>query len=197
MMTRWAIGTALLLTLLFCVPSTPPDGTPPPANDSLVNGGFTLPLTTGWHETAQDFDGSHEIVLLPDSGVRISKLFCGTAAIYQDVKLVDLNQQFATRCRFSATSNNPDYFSSAYLQLQFQDGAARILGETRFGWSTNNSELRSKPDLHVIPAVSDTWVDLSLNLADEVRANLPAVAPDSIKRVRIQLRAFGSGRSAC
>jgi len=116
----------------------------------------------------------------------------------QDVKLNSTDLNFSTRVRFSTQTTKPDYYSTASVLLGFLDGDGRKLGETRIYNATGTSSWRSTNTRHLI-AVADTgkWQDYNLNLGDELRANLKGVDANKVKRLRVSLESFCSGKDAC
>jgi hypothetical protein len=169
-----------------------------PVRDALANGEFRAPLDSGWTASNQNIVGSHSFRILKDGGARISKTMCGTASLSQVVRLPNPNFVFASRARFAAEVNKPDYGSHAAIVLGYQDKDGNPLGETRIVLAAGTGAPASTTTRHVIPvAKANAWADYSINLADELRANLKGIVPARVNRVLISYEAYGSGTSAC
>jgi len=170
----------------------------PAVSDTLVNGKFSSALTKGWQKEARDLVGYHNVALLKDGGVRVAKEMCGRVRLFQEVKLTDLNQEFKTRARFTARVTKPGYYAYSAVVLEFLDSAGVVLGETRFVQLAGSFPLKSSDRLHLVRlAKAGTWQDLSLNIGDELKTHLAAVSRSKVRRLRIALESFASGRDAC
>ena len=192
------IAALLLVGLSLCGPVAHAAETTIPLNETLVNGDFSRPLSQGWTTQAEDIIGEHNITATPENGAVVRKEMCGRAALVQDVKLSTTNLKFSTRARFSSQATKPDYYATASVLLGFLDGNGRKLGETRIYNATGTPPWKASNTLHLI-AVTDIgkWQDYSLNLGEELRANLKGVNAAKVKRLRVSLESFCSGKDAC
>jgi hypothetical protein len=82
--------------------------------------------------------------------------------------------------------------------LGFLDSDGKQLGETRIYYAAGTTPLKASNTLHLI-AVADTgkWQDYSLNLGEELSTNLKGVDAAKVKRLRVSLESFCSGKDAC
>ena len=166
-------------------------------NPTLVNGSFAKPLEQGWTTQADDIVGSHEFKATPENGLVVTKEMCGSATVVQDVSLKTTKVVFSARTRFAAQANKPDYYSSASILLGYLDKDENVLGETRIVAIAGGLPWQGSGTLHLLRAPLGEWYDTKLNLADELRENLPGVDPAEVKRLRVSLEALCSGTSAC
>ncbi len=193
---RYRIGFALLAGAVPALAASAALG--PAVSDTIVNGTFSSALTNGWQKEARDFVGHHNVAVLKDGGVRVAKEMCGRVRLFQEVKLADLNQEFKTRARFTARVTKPGYYAYSAVVLEFLDRTGAVLGETRFVHLAGSSPLKSSDRLHLVPvSKAGTWQDLSLHIGDELKTHLAAVSRSKVRRLRIALESFASGRDAC
>ena len=194
-------GYLTLILLLGLAAGAPPAAPSPaaiPLNEALANGDFFKPLSQGWATQSNDIVGEHSITATQDSGAVVLKEMCGNATLVQDVKLTTTNLAFSTRARFSCQATKPDYYATASVLLGFLDSDGKQLGETRIYNAAGAPPWKSSNTLHLI-AVADTgkWQDYSLNLGQELRSNLKGVVATRVKRLRVSLESFCSGKDAC
>ncbi|MCX6844681.1 MAG: hypothetical protein NTX53_20655 [candidate division WOR-3 bacterium] len=190
----------LILILGLAAGATPaaPSQAAIPLNETLTNGDFSKPLAQGWATRADDLLGEHSITVTPENGAVVRKEMCGNATLVQDIKLTTTNLVFSTRARFSSQATKPDYYATASVRLGFLDSEGKQLGETRIYNAAGTPPSKASNTLHLI-AVADTgkWQDYSLNLGEELRANLKGVDAAKVKRLRVSLESFCSGKDAC
>ena len=169
-----------------------------PLNETLTNGDFSKPLAQGWATRADDLLGEHSVTATPENGAVVHKEMCGNATLVQDVKLTTTKLSFSTRARFSAQVTKPDYYATSSVMLGFLDSYGKQLGETRIYCAAATTPLIASSTLHLI-AVADTgkWQDYSLNLGEELSTNLKGVDAAKVKRLRVSLESFCSGKDAC
>jgi hypothetical protein len=192
------IAALLLVGLSLCGPVAYAAETVIPLNHHLTNGDFSNPLTQGWATQAKDIVGEHSITASPEDGAVVLKEMCGNATLVQDVMLKTTELGFSTRARFSCQATKPDYYSTASVRLGFLDSDGRQLGETRIYRAAGTPPWKASNTLHLI-AVTDTgkWHDYNLNLGQELRSNLKGVDATKVKRLRVSLESFCSGKDAC
>ncbi len=192
------IATLLLIGLGLCGPVAHAAVAEIPLSESLANGDFSKPLPQGWATPASDILGGHSITATKENGAVVLKEMCGNATLMQDVRLATTNLVFSTRARFSSQVTKPNYYATAAVMLGFLDGDGRQLGETRIYNASGTPPEKASNTLHLI-AVADTgrWQDYNLNLGEELRANLKGVDAAKVKRLRVSLQSFCSGKDAC
>lgn len=192
------IAAVLLIGFSLCGPAARAAVADIPLNETLANGDFSKPLSQGWAITANDLVGEHDITATPKSGAVIVKQMCGNATLVQDVKLTTTNVVFSTRARLSCQVTKPPYYATASVLLGFLDSDGKQLGETRIYSAAGTPPWKASNTLHLV-TVADTgkWQDYSLNLGEELRANLKGVDAAKVKRLRVSLESFCSGTDAC
>jgi len=192
------IAALLLVGLSLCGLTAHAAGTAIPLNQTLADGDFAKPLSQGWATQAEDIVGQHSITATPEKGAVVRKEMCGRAALVQDIKLSTTNLSFSTRARFSAQATKPDYYSTASVLLGFLDADGKKLGETRIYSAKGTPPWKASNTLHLIAATgADRWQDYSLDLGQELRSNLKGVDASKVKRLRVSLESFCSGKDAC
>ena len=169
-----------------------------PLNHHLTNGDFSQPLTQGWVTQAEDLVGTHSITATADSGVVVRKEMCGNATLVQDVALKTTELIISTRVRFSCRATKPDYYATASLRVGYLDSDGKQLGETRVYRAAGTPPWKASNALHLV-AINDTgeWRDYTLNMGQELRTYLTDVDPTQVKRLRLSLESFCSGKDAC
>ena len=185
----------LAVFALFAVLAVP--GLAETPGPGLVNGDFSQPWKTGWTAETRDLVGNHRVDNLPGGGVRVRKAMCGFARLEQDIRLDDINTEFSTKASFRATANRPGYHAYSALALGYLDKDGNLLGETRFYAISGQRGKPSNGSRHLVPVAPGKWAELSLNLRDELRTNLPDVVPAQVRGLRVLFEAFGSGTSVC
>jgi len=169
-----------------------------PVRPELTNRDFAAPLDSGWHRQVRNFDGRGDVIALPEGGVTVSKTFCGWYRLSQAVVLDDFRQTFRTRARFAARSSRHDYFGRSGLTLGYLDADGGLLGETRWYLQAGGRPEENSPTRHSIRLTeAGQWLDLELDIADELRRNLSGVRPADVRALRITFEAFGSGTGGC
>lgn len=163
----------------------------------LVNGDFSQPWSTGWTEESRDFVGNHRFDNLPGRGARVRKTMCGFARLKQEIELDNTDIEFSSKLSFRATANRAGYHAYSALALGFLDKDGKVLGETRFYTISGRRGKPSTGSRHFVPVEPGKWIDLSLNLRQELRTHLPDVVPAQVAGLRVMLEAFGSDTAAC
>jgi len=169
-----------------------------PLSESLANGDFSKPLSQGWATFAGDIVGDHSVTATKANGATVLKKMCGTAMLEQDVKLATTNMVFSTRARFRCQATREPYYATSSILLGFLDKDGETLGETRIYAAAGVLPWKASDRLNLIRAsAAGKWQDYSLNLRDELQANLRGVDPAEVKRLRVSLESFCSGEDAC
>ena len=192
------IAALLIIGLSLCAPAAHAAETAIPLNRHLINGDFSKPLSDGWTTQAEDIIGEHSITATPESGAVVRKEMCGNATLVQELALKTTELILSTRVRFSCRATNPDYYATASLRVGYLDDDGKQLGETRIYSAAGTPPWKSSNTLHLV-AITDTgkWRDYKLNMGQELRTYLTDVDPTKVKRLRLSLESFCSGKDAC
>jgi hypothetical protein len=92
----------------------------------------------------------------------------------------------------------PGYYAYSAIRLEFLDSAGVVLGETRLVRTAGAAPWKNSGRLHLLPVTRpDAWLNLSLDIADELKSHLPGVDRTRVRRMRLGFEAFGSGSDAC
>jgi len=190
----------LILILGLAAGATPaaPSQAAIPLHETLTNGDFSKPLAQGWATQTDDIIGEHSVTATQEKGAVVLKEMCGNATLVQDIKLTTTNLVFSTRAWFSCQATNPTYYATTSVLLGFLDADGKQLGKTRIYSAAGTPSWKTSNTLHLI-AVADTgkWQDYSLNLGEELSTNLKGVDAAKVKRLRVSLESFCSGKDAC
>lgn len=123
---------------------------------------------------------------------------CGWNRLSQSVAVTNPEVTFRTRARFVAESNRPDYHAHSNIALTYLDTNARELGETRWQLLAGRRNVQNSATRRLVPIEkAATWLDLDLNVAEELRTKLPGINPADVRALRISLESFGSGTGGC
>jgi len=135
---------------------------------------------------------------LKTGGVDIKKEQCGDAALSQDVRLASTAMVFSTSAKFHAEASKPGYHAWSAVILTYLGKDGKPLGTTTIGTATEEAGWHDTPTAHYVWAKKqDVFADYSVNIADELKANLKGVSAKQVDRVRVEYKTFGSGTSAC
>ncbi len=188
----------LIVTAILVLACDPGVQAKQPVYDRLLNGDFTAPLDSGWSRDNRDFAGSSEIKLLRDGGVTLRKVQCGWTRLGQRFLLPDRNVTFRTNARLRASVNRSGYYATASVIIEYLDADEQPLGETWFQAVAGRGPSPNTATRHFIP-VSTTggWQELELDIADELRRNLPGVKPAKVAALHVMLKAYGSNTRTC
>lgn len=162
----------------------------------LVNGGFEQSLSTGWVTqqggvgmvTIDRSTGFH-----PDSDYEArDSLFDGPGwgRLSQTVTVpcAALNLSFTANMQIVGSS--PTCWAVAAVCVEYRNSASVVLGETRFYKHDSYCTWTSTPTLHLIDVTSYNWERYTLNIADELSANLPGVNPTQVAKVTVSLYSY-------
>lgn len=163
--------------------------TPAYALDLLVNGDFELPLENGWTTTG----GSTVTVTRgplydpdPDFEAQVAQVTSsGEGTLAQTVDLPGLDTGFSVRMT-CAVSSSPTAWAAAGIGVVYQTASGTPLGETRIVACTRDCPWTSGPNLHLISAAENYWLEYSFNIAAEM-SYLPGIDPSLIRRVSVRL----------
>jgi len=175
-----------LLTLALVLPAV--------AAELLSNGDFELPLDSGW---TVDSGGHARVSITRDTGYQPDPDFearihlgpaDGRAALSQTVPVTTTELVFrADLCLFGRLTE-PINWSAASCRLTYLDSALSPLGETRIYYASWRCPWQNTPTIHLIPAPDSSWHSYVLDIAAELRENLPGVDPQLVRAVRVALK---------
>ena len=176
-----------LLALLFV-------SMPLAAAELLVNGAFESPLDSGW---ARDSGGHARATFSrgtgyhpdPDYEARVHLGPAdGYAAISQTVAVPSLALAFGADLSLYAHITEPVNWTAASCRLTYRDSLLAPLGETRIFMATARCTWHSGPTIHLIRVADSAWHRYELDIAAEMRENLPGIDPARVKFITVHLR---------
>jgi hypothetical protein len=190
----WKFVCALALTVLTAGAAS--------AVEFLVNGDFEQALEVGWTDTVALEAGTFAFERAdtfgqptPGSAAKVTKYLARYASMRQtvDVPSADLTLSFDGRLKIAGGSST--CWPVASFWVRYQDASGLELGNTRICLSSMYSTWASSDTVHLIE-IDDTtsaWHDYSLNLADELAANLPGISAADVAKVTVDLFAYDNG----
>ena len=175
---------------------------PVTASEYIVNGDFEQTLDVGWTDTTLNSAGSYAFERAdtfgqptPGYAAKAYKMLAKFASLRQtvDVPSVDLTLSFDGRLKMGGGSST--CWPVASFWVRYADASGVELGNTRFCRSSVYSTWASSDTVHLIEITDTTgaWNNYSLNLREEIVANLPGVNPDNVAKVTVDLFAFDNG----
>ena len=172
------------------------------AGEFLVNGDFEQALDVGWTDTMVNDAGLSRFERAdtfgqptPGSAAKVYKLLARYASLRQtiDVPGVDLTLTFDGRFKIGGGSST--CWPVASLWVRYADSTGLELGNTRICRSSTYSTW-AKSDTVSLIEIADTtgaWNNYSLDLSEELTANLPGINPDQVRKITIELYAYDNG----
>ncbi len=167
----------------------------------LVNGDFEQPFSVGWRDTVSDFGGEYRIERsdtlgqpVPGHAARVYKFLAEFASLYQtvDVPGPDLSLEFDAR--FSIDGGSSTCWPVASLWVRYQNAFGAELGNTRFYRHSPYATWVRSDTVNLIEVTDNgVWRHYSLDIAQELATNLRGVNPAQVRKVTIDLFAYGSG----
>ena len=164
------------------------------ASNYIDNGDFEQPLTIGWVQTAAgggttinrgtnyDPDSDYEVYLYKATGTT------GYAQLWQISDVPTCNIPVSFNAKLYAWDNHQDAWAGAAIVIGYLDDSNTLLGETRIANMSPGCPWANTADCHIIAIYDSLWHNYSFNIGDEL-ANVPAVDPDEVTKIRVFLDA--------
>jgi uncharacterized protein (DUF779 family) len=167
----------------------------------LVNGDFEQTIDVGWDTVANNFAGGDTFTWTDTLGqpslgyaVAVRKYLAQYASMYQTVDIPDVNLTLSFDGRLSIGGGSSTCWPVASFVVRYLDSTGVSLGNTKMylhdqycDWTS--SDTQSLIDI-TMPGV---WTQYSLRIADELSTHLPGIAPASVKKLTVDLRAYDNG----
>ncbi|UCG44309.1 MAG: hypothetical protein JSU73_06825 [candidate division WOR-3 bacterium] len=188
-------ASVLALALFSALPGCALVVTPEPVQ--LSNAGFENSLDSGWVRVVTNDSNTAGYVERSDTlgqpgggfAARVFKYHKQFCSLSQAVPIDTLGQVASFQARFrlgGSVSCSP----IAAVVFSYLDSSDRRLGRTVFYLPSQYSTWADSDTQHLILATDSTgWNEYSLNLLNEVNANLPGVDAGEVKRLRVELLA--------
>jgi hypothetical protein len=171
-----------------------------PAN-LLTNGDFEQPLETGWTQTVNNAAGAGTFERTdtlgqptPGYAARVRKDLAYYASLSQTVSVPgsDLELRLDGRLRIGGGSST--CWPVAAVILHYRDAAGTSLGNSRIYLHNQYCTWVSGDTQHLIDITTpDVWTEYSLDVRNEIAANLPGINPDAVRKVTVDLFAYDNG----
>lgn len=169
------------------------------AGELVVNGDFELAPDSGWQVIRWgEFPDTgncrllrrHEFNPDRDFEVLVHKMLHQGMRLQQRVEVPTLDLEFSVSCRLTSKTERESLFAAAAVCIEYLNDADSVLGETRIYSATSGCDWRDSPALHLRRAPDSlNWHDYRFHVRDELQ-HLPAVAPESIRSLRLVLLSY-------
>lgn len=169
-----------------------------PGRNLVVNGDFEQALSVGWNierggtgtKTTERRPWSH-----PDTGH-----YCfvrqygggGFAKIWQLIDVDGPDLEFSYYASWAIGNGSPTCWPVASVILEYFDHRGLWTGETRWYRHDAYCNWRSANNRNLISITDPGWNRYTLNIRQEIENNLPAVNPETVRRVGITLYCYTS-----
>jgi len=176
----------LLVLLAVCLPAA--------AGELFLNGGFELPLDSGW---TIDSGGHARATFSRDTGLQPDPDYearthlgpaDGYASLTQTVPVPGPRLTFKADLCLYAHFTEPTNWAAAGCRITYLDSARAPLGETRIYVATARCPWQSSSTLHLIPAADSFWHSYELDIAAELLDNLPGVDTSLVRFISVGLK---------
>ncbi|MFO7675742.1 MAG: hypothetical protein R6X12_05465 [bacterium] len=165
------------------------------AQELLVNGDFEQPLATGWTHTDSGY-GTHQsdraIDYHPDPDYEAMTYQYdnpGWSRLSQTVVTPGIQLSLSFWAKFEEAGGVSTCWPAACFSVRYLDGAGTALGETRWYYSTYANWVPS-PTLSLHRITAPDWAEYSLDVAQEITANLPGVNPGDVAQLEVALFSY-------
>jgi len=170
------------------------------AAEFLVNGDFEQTIDVGWHETANVLAGTHSFDRwdslgqpAPGYAARVYKYLGYYASLSQTVDVPDANLLLSFDGRFVIGGGTSISWPVASFWVRYLNEAGVELGNTRLYLPSTYATWASSETVSLRKVESDgAWHNYSINIAQELAANLPGVAAADVRKVRLDVFAYDS-----
>jgi len=172
------------------------------ADGLLLNGDFEQPLDVGWTDTVQNSAGTFSFTRAdtfgqptPGYAAKVYKYLARYASLRQTVDVPSANLTLTFDARLKIGGGSSTCWPVASVWVRYLDANSTELGNTRFCRSSVYSTWVNSDTVHLIEIADTTggWNNYSLNLAEEIAANLPGVSAADVARITIDLFAYDNG----
>jgi len=168
----------------------------PPILSQLTNGGFELPLDSGWVQTVANEFGTRGYIERSDTlgqpgggfAVRLYKFQRERVALSQTFELETPAQVVRFDARFRLGADVP-CTPVATVAFNYLDSTGVRLGRTLFYLPSSYCTWTDSDSLHLIRVTDTTgaWHEYRLNLEDELSQSLPLVDRSRVCHLGIEL----------
>ena len=164
------------------------------ASNYIINGDFEQPLTTGWttimagggttinRSTTYDPDSDYEVYVYKATGTT------GYAQLWQIADIPTCNIDLSFNAKLYAWDNYSGAWAGAAVVIEYLDNSNISLGQTMVCRWSYDCPWTNAADCHIIQVADSLWHTYNFNLLDEL-ANVPAVDPNEVAKVKITLNA--------
>jgi hypothetical protein len=167
----------------------------------LVNGDFEQAIDVGWDTIAANLAGgdtfTHADTLgQPSSGyaVAVRKYLASNASMHQTVDVTGVNLKLTLDGRLEIGGGSSTCWPVASFVVRYLDSTGVSLGNTKMYLHDQYCDWASSDTQSLIDITAPgVWTPYSLDIADELSAHLPGIAPASVKKLTVDLYAYDNG----
>jgi len=161
----------------------------------LTNGDFEQDLSVGWVFVGEG-SGTHScdrsVSYQPDPDYEAMTYQYdnpGTARLSQRVEAPGIQLRLSFWASFTIAGGSSTCWPAACFSVCYYDVGNTLLGETRYYYSTYANWVPTQT-LSLKQVTNPAWAQYTLDIADELEANLPGVSPDDVARVEVALYSY-------
>ncbi len=163
------------------------------ASNYVINGDFELPLDTGWEQSLLGYGIiGRDTGVHPDPGYELYlQKFSGSSGHAEVSQIADIPTtkiDFSVQAKLYAWDNHSGAWAGAGVFVYYCDESEALLGETVICMGSPQCPWQDSPTRHVITVADSSWHDHSFNIHEEL-ANIPAVQPADVKKIKVMLSA--------
>jgi len=172
------------------------------AGELLVNGDFEQALDVGWTDTVVNEAGLSRFERADTFGqptlgsaAKVYKLLARYASLRQTVDVPNVDLTLAFDGRFKIGGGSSTCWPVASFWVRYADSTGLELGNTRICRSSVYSTWTKSDTVSLIeiPDTTGEWKNYTLDLSEELTANLPGINPDEVRKITIELYAYDNG----
>lgn len=165
----------------------------------LENGNFEFDLSLGWtieqggagSQYADRFVGQHPD---PDYEVLVQQVSgSGWIKVSQKVDVTDVELDFSFWASYAIGGGSSTCWPVAAVFLEYYDASDMPLGDTRFCFHNAYWNWVPSSTRHLIDVTNPDWTEYSLNVQEELAANLPGVNAAVVRKIGVALYDYTSG----
>lgn len=165
----------------------------------LTNGNFEQELSVGWSPVMSGL-GSHSAERAvwrhpdPDYECWVQQYDgSGSTRLEQTVNVPHVNLDFSFAAQFAIGGGSSTCWPVASVILEYLNASGAMLGETRFYYHNAYCNWVPTSTVSLIDIGSPDWMSYNLNVAEEIRDNLPGMNASQVRKIRVAFYDYTSG----
>jgi hypothetical protein len=170
------------------------------ADNLLSNGDFEQPLAVGWTEDVYSLAGTHRFERsdtfgqqTPGQAAKAYKYLAYYASLSQTVDVPGADVQLSFDGRFVITGGSSTCWPVSAVFVHYLDMAGSPLGRTVFYLPSQYCDWVESDSVHFELMNAGVWEEHVLQVAEEIRDNLPAVDAADVRKIKVEMFAYDNG----